>query len=59
MRRVLKKSGQRGKPIRRDVESPIHVQQKQSAFHPAQNKALPVAAMRVSNEDRSPARIQC
>ena len=41
MRRVLKKSGQRGKPIRRDVESPIHVQQKQSAFHlRAQQNAL-------------------
>jgi hypothetical protein len=41
------------KQIRRKRESPLQVPQTQSSFHRAHSETFSVAAMRVSNPDRS------
>jgi hypothetical protein len=53
----VEKSSWPVKPIRRKRESQIRVQRKLYLFICSDNEALTVVAMRVSNPDRSPARI--
>jgi hypothetical protein len=52
--RILKKSGQLVKPIRRKPAPPIKFQKRRQLFIRAHNETLSVVAMRVNDPDRSP-----